>query len=183
MQVATIDTSKKWTVADYLQLGEDFRYQLINGELIMSPAPNPYHQKVSSNLHVILKNYAMKIKGESYYSPIDIYLNDYNVYQPDLILLTEASLQNISNRGIEGAPELVVEILSPSNSHFDRYQKKETYQKFGVKEYWMIDPNNKSIEILNFKRDKEHPVFYQIEKGEIKSLLFEDLIFELSTIF
>ncbi len=183
MQVASIDASKKWTVEDYLQLGEDFHYQLIEGELIMSPAPNPYHQEVVLRLCRVLDDFCNKIKGKTYFSPIDVYLDEHNVYQPDLILLTSDSLNKISDRGIEGTPELVVEILSPSNSHIDRYQKKEAYHKFGVKEYWMIDPNNKSIEILNFKKDAEHPVFYQIEKGLVKSVLFEDLGFELSAIF
>ena len=116
-------------------------------------------------------------------APLDVYLDEKTVVQPDLIMLEPSSLSKIKNQGIEGAPDLVVEILSPSNSHIDRYHKRALYQEFGVKEYWIVDPNNKSLEILNFRLDTAEPVLYAVDKGEVKSAEYPTLTFELSSIF
>jgi Uma2 family endonuclease len=183
MQAAIKKQSKEYTVEDYLLLGEDFRGELIKGEIIMSPSPNLSHQRITKVLEKIFDAFVQIEGGEYFHAPFDVYFNDKNVVQPDVLLLTKSSLSKIKNRGIEGAPDLVVEILSPSNSHIDRYHKRLLYQKFGVKEYWIVDPNNKSLEILNFRLDPLEPVLYVVDAGEVKSSEYPTLVFELATIF
>lgn len=105
MQTVTIDRTKVWTVDDYLLLGEiKTSCQLVNGELITSPAPTPYHQKVLSNLNDKFKAVARQTGGEVYFSPIDLFIDRKNVFQPDLLYLSKENLKFITTKGIEGDP-------------------------------------------------------------------------------
>src|SRR5688572_31245224 len=102
MQTSKIDRTKNWTVDDYVLLGEtDTPCELINGDLIMSPAPNPYHQRVSKKLFRLLDS-SSAIFGEVFYAPIDLYIDQINVFQPDLLVISKAKSFLITNRGIEG---------------------------------------------------------------------------------
>lgn len=182
MQTLTIDRTKDWTADDYLLLGETTTpCQLINGELIMSPAPTPFHQVVSRNLFRILDKMGSHI-GETFYAPIDLYINQKNVFQPDLLFLSNQNRHFVTNRGVEGPPALVVEIISPSNSYTDRYEKKDAYQRFGVKEYWIVDPANKTLEIYATENWNK-PQRYLAGDGEVKSSILTDLSFDLSALF
>jgi Uma2 family endonuclease len=178
MQTLTIDKSKKWTVDDYLKLDEEL-CQLINGELIMTPAPNTEHQRTSKSFFRILE--ANAGNGEVFYSPIDLYCDNENVFQPDLLYISERNKKIISERGIEGAPDLIIEIISPSNSFIDRYTKKTAYFKFGVLEYWIVDPANKTLEIYHDDTDK--PYLYLAGEGIVKSKVLKTMSFNLETIF
>ena len=183
MQTATIDRTKEWTVEDFLRLEEsNLPCELINGELFMSPAPSLTHQVVSSNLNDILKAYAKKIGGFVAYSPFDVYLDNKNVFQPDLLLVRKQNLAIITERGLQGAPDLAVEIISPSNAFKDRNQKRRLYQKFGVKEYWIIDPGNRTLEIYDFSSD-ETPILYLVGEGEVTSSLLPGLSFPFADLF
>lgn len=145
MNRLTIDKTKDWTVEDYLLLGEiKTPCQLINGELIMSPVPKPNHQKVSRRLFKLIDK-ATAGKGELFYAPVDLYIDNKNVFQPDLVYLSSKHTASLTERGIEGPVDLVVEIISPSNSYTDRNQKKKKYLEFGVSEYWIVDPANETI--------------------------------------
>src|SRR6184192_1260437 len=139
MNAITIDRSKEWTVTDFLLLGEiKTPCELINGELISSPAPSPKHQKISRKLFRIIDK-ATEGMGELFYSPIDLFINEQNVFQPDLIYLVEGIEKFVTDRSIEGPADLIVEIISPFNGYTDRNKKKSVYLKFGVKEYWIVD--------------------------------------------
>lgn len=185
MQTAKIDRTKEWSVEDYLLLGEtNTPCQLINGELIMSPSPTPYHQLVSSNINDILKAQARKNGGMVFYSPIDLYIDKKNVFQPDLIYISKENKNIISKRGIEGVPDLVVEIISPSNIFTDRNVKKKTYQKIGVKEYWIVDPGNQTLEIYTHSQpDQDTPHLYLAGEGQVTSTILSELAFDLKIIF
>ncbi|MEM7548312.1 MAG: Uma2 family endonuclease [Bacteroidota bacterium] len=183
MQTATIDRSKEWTVEDYLQLEEGLLAQLINGELIMTPAPHPDHQLLSGNLNEILRG-VFKQKGKVFYSPIDLYLDKKNIFQPDLLYVSNENSGIITDRGVEGPPDLIVEILSPSNHFVDRYSKKKAYLDFGVKEYWMIDYNNKTFEsYLNTQGNRDVPHLYLSSNGKVKSPNFKEIDFEFEKLF
>lgn len=179
MQTATIDKSKHWTAEDYLQLEEGLLAQLINGQLIVSPAPTPNHQRVIRNLYDALK--ALNPNGEVLFSPLDLYIDNTNVLQPDICYISQSSKHIISKRGLEGPPELVVEVLSPSNSFIDRNAKKRKYLEFGVQEYWIVDPDNKTLEI--YTNSLETPSLYLSEQGEITSIVLDSLSFDLSLLF
>ncbi len=181
MHTLTRDYSKVWTVDDYLSLGElSTPCQLLNGELIISPAPNLNHQQTSRKLSKILDRFIQE--EELLYAPIDVYLDSRNVFQPDLLGITQERKSFLSERGIEGPPDLILEIISPSNSYMDRYEKKVAYQQFGVTEYWIVDPANKTLEIYNGSAwDK--PWLYLANEGAVKSTILPTLTFDLKEIF
>jgi Uma2 family endonuclease len=185
MRTATIDRSREWTVEDYLQLGEmDTPCQLINGELFMSPAPTPYHQKISKLLFKILDRAAAQAGGEIYYAPLDVFIDPKNVLQPDLLFIAESQLKNISKRGMEGAPKLVVEIISPSNIFVDRNIKRKKYIDAGVAELWIVDPANQTLEIyLQQQTDLDTPHLYLAGEGTVTSTVLTSINFDLKTIF
>ncbi|MBX2894865.1 MAG: Uma2 family endonuclease [Cyclobacteriaceae bacterium] len=185
MKTASIDRTKNWTVDDYLLLGEMSTFcELINGELIMSPSPAPYHQLVVGNLYDILKAYSRKRNDLIFFAPVDLYIDRKNVFQLDLIYVAEANKKIITERGIEGVPDLVVEVISPSNIFSDRNRKKKTYQDIGVGEYWIIDPANKTFEIYHKDQtDKDSPILYLAEEGIVSSAILKDLSFDLKEIF
>ncbi len=182
MRVLTIDKTKEWTVDDYLLLGEiKTPCQLINGELIMSPAPNPNHQRVLRDLFKIFDSF--KLSGELLFAPIDLYIDNKNVFQPDLVYLSDQNKKYLTSRGIEGPPDIVVEIISPSNSYTDRNQKKDSYLAFRIKEYWIVDPGNHTIEIYTPEGGGNVPVSFVSGEGEITSAIEAKVRFNLKEIF
>jgi Uma2 family endonuclease len=183
MQTATIDRSKEWTVEEFMQLEEsNLLCELINGEVFMSPAPSFTHQIVSGNLYDLLKAFARKNGGVALFSPVDVILDRKNVFQPDLLYVAKENLGIISERGLNAAPDLAVEIISPSNSFKDRNQKRKLYQKFGVKEYWIIDPGNLTLEIYDFSME-DTPILYLVEEGTVTSKLLTGLCFNFKDLF
>lgn len=182
MRVLTIDKTKEWTADDYLLLGEiKTPCQLINGELIMSPAPNPNHQRVLRELFKIFDSF--KLSGELFFAPIDLYIDDKNIFQPDLVYLSDQNKKYLTARGIEGPPDIVVEIISPSNSYTDRNQKKDSYLAFKIKEYWIVDPGNRTIEIYTPQGGGDVPVSFVSGEGEITSSIETKIRFNLKEIF
>ena len=131
------------TVEDYRSLPEAGpRYQLIEGDLYMAPAPNRFHQEISRNLLVKLFLYLRETgAGKIFASPFDVYLDETNVFQPDLIVVLNDRLGILTEAGAEGAPNLVIEILSPKTRRLDLEQKRKAYPRFGVQELWIIDPD------------------------------------------
>ncbi len=140
--------TKRWTYTDYLTLPDDKRYEIINGELIAMSAPSTDHQNASLNVLLRLAQLVrMNKSGQVFHAPIDVILSDENTIQPDIVFIAEANRSIIAPHGIVGAPDLIVEIISPSSIQRDRNTKMALYQKFGVKEYWIIDPAWQAIEV------------------------------------
>ena len=185
METARIDRTKEWTVDDYAMLGEmNTPCQLINGELIMSPSPAPYHQIILGNLYDLLKAVAKKNSDIVLFAPMDLYVDRKNVFQPDLIYIFEKNKRIVTNRGIEGTPDLLVEIISPSNTFTDRYTKKKVYQEIGVKEYWIVDPASRTLEIyLHNQANPDVPHLYVVGEGPVTSTVIPPLEFDLKVIF
>jgi len=119
--------------------------QLINDVLIMSPAPTPNHQETSRKIFSALNDFIYSNDlGQIFYSPIDVYLNSTNVFQPDIVFVSKKRKEIIDwNRGIMGAPDLVIEVLSKGNRQYDLNAKLEVYEREGVKEYWTVDYKTK----------------------------------------
>ncbi len=185
MEVDVIPEKKSYTYEDYARLPEGAPYQLIGGELIMVPAPLPYHQKVSKRLEYLLYEYAeLKQKlGEVYYAPIDVYLNEEETYQPDIVFISKERIWIIKEDKIEGAPDMVIEILSPSTAYYDLVHKKDVYARHGVKEYWIVDPMKKKIDVYENKKG-EFMLFKKAGKGErINSIIIDGFEVEIDTIF
>ena len=181
----TAEKKKKYTDADYMMLEEGAPFQLINYDLIMSPSPNPDHQTISFRLGQILGNYLDSINNNGYAAsaPCDVKFDDGNVLQPDLLYISEERKADIVKERIIGAPDLVVEILSPSNAYYDLRQKKDIYEQYGVKEYIIIDPVQMNADLYALK-DGAYYLHQKAQKNElINSLILPGLSFDLNRLF
>ena len=139
----------KFTYEDYLTTPADERYELLDGDLIMVPAPNIKHQRVqlelATQLSHFIKNRAL---GELLIAPCDVVLSDTNIVQPDLLFVSREREHLLSDgEKVRGAPDLAVEILSPSSADKDRGLKRELYCRYGVTEYWLVDPIAETVSI------------------------------------
>ncbi|MFN0049783.1 MAG: Uma2 family endonuclease [Cytophagales bacterium] len=176
-------TLQKTVLDEYLQLPEGAKYQLIKGEIIEMPSPTDYHQEVLFILTVKLGNFLLQNKiGVARFAPLDVHLDEENVFQPDLLYVSNENKHIIKDR-IYGAPDLVVEVLAPSTAYYDWEEKKEIYAKYGVKEYWIINPNKRSLEIYHNKNAEFDLVSKTKENGLIKSDVIVGFEFELSELF
>lgn len=145
----TAENKTRYTAEDYMLLEEGAPFQLINYDLIMSPSPNPFHQKISFELSIQIGIFlrATNNKGYAASAPLDVFFDNGNIVQPDLIYISESRKAKLVKNKIQGAPDLVIEILSPSNGYYDLTQKKDIYEKYGVLEYIIIDPLQQSVEV------------------------------------
>jgi Uma2 family endonuclease len=141
--------AEPFTAAEYYEMPEGGpRFQLIEGELCMSPSPNRQHQKLIANLFLALGNHVRERDlGEVYFSPFDVELDVHNVYQPDLCFFSHARERHLTKQGASGPPDFVIEILSPKTAKFDRQQKLHNYARAGVREYWIVDPATRSVTV------------------------------------
>lgn len=176
---------KKYTYQDYLNLPDDGkRHEVINGELIMTPAPNIFHQTVSNNLEFELNSFIKKKNvGKMFHAPTDVKLSETNVVQPDIIFVTVERSNIITENFIDGAPDLIIEILSPGTAYYDLIEKKELYERFEVKEYWIVDPKKRRVEIYQ-NAAQQFELNQRIElEGFAKSLVIEGFEVSLEMIF
>ena len=140
---------KRVTYNDYLTLPEEKRYEIMEGELFMVPAPDFYHQIVSGNIEFPLMEFVKKRNlGIVVDAPVDVVLSSEDVLQPDILFITRERRHIITKKNVSGAPDLVIEILSPSTQERDKLVKRDIYSKYGVKEYWIVDPVGKNIEVM-----------------------------------
>ena len=136
------------TYNDYCATPDDERYELLNGNLMMVPAPNMKHQKVLVRLAQKLSNFAEEHRlGEVYVAPCDVVLSDTDVVQPDLLFISRAREHTVTDKNVRGAPDLVIEILSPSTADHDLGYKHDLYGRHGVLEYWIVDPMAETIAV------------------------------------
>ncbi len=143
----TLD-KRAYTYKDYAALPEGAPCQLIGGELIMTPSPVTKHQIILMKLGTGIANYVMSKKlGLVLFAPMDVYLDEEDTYQPDIIFISNERSNIIGEKKIEGAPDFVAEILSPATAYYDLREKFRKYEKHGVMEYWIVDPHLKTIEL------------------------------------
>jgi len=180
----TAPKKRKFTYEDYLKTPDDQRYELIEGDLVMTPSPVPYHQWISKNIEFELEKFVREKKtGKIFYAPCDVYLDNDNVLQPDILFIAKERLNIIGEKNIQGAPDLVIEILSESSAHRDMVKKKKLYAQFGVKEYWIIDPEEKTVEIYSRKDETFTLTKRFAEKNTLESPLLPGLKIKLLQVF
>ena len=144
----------EWTYERYLQLEGEWGYEVHDGELVMVPAPGTRHQRVVRDLSLrIIQFVEAHAAGEAWFSPVDVVLSDRVVVQPDIVFVRRDNLGIVDERAVNGPPDLVVEVLSPPTLRADRHRKRELYRRFGVPEYWIVDPANRSIEVLSLEAE------------------------------
>ncbi len=173
-----------FTYADYLLTPDDVRYELINGELIMAPAPVPRHQRVgmrfSNRMGPFIDENAL---GELFAAPIDVYLSDTNLVQPDILFISAARAHIITETNIHGAPDLVIEIASPSTQDDDRTVKRELYERFGVLEYWMAYPLTQTVDALRLENGRFVDAGHYGRSETLTTPLLPGLRIDLSKVF
>jgi Uma2 family endonuclease len=142
---------RKMRASEFLALPvTNLHHELISGEEIMSPAPTGKHQRAVGSLFILIKRLAPS--GEVLFAPVDVYLDDEHVVQPDVLWVAAGSSCTwFEDKYLRGAPDLVVEVFSPGTVRADRKDKFRLYEKFGVREYWMVDPDEKLLEIWQRK--------------------------------
>jgi len=179
----SITLTQPKTAADYARLPEGTPIQLIAGEFITSPSPLTEHQNILGNFFLGLSEIVRRTQsGQVYLSPLDVYLSDEDIYQPDIFFVSNERLSGMERNGMHGAPDLVVEVLSPSTAHYDLRDKKDAYEKFGVKEYWIIDPMESSVELFKNSNGKFETVFLG-KTGKVSSILLPEFTLSVEEIF
>ena len=173
---------KVWTYHDLKRTPDDGRrYEIFDGELVVTPSPGPPHQfavvELTVLFHDLLRDVAIAIV-----SPVDVVLSWTRVVIPDVVVVRRQRSAIITDRAVEGAPDLVVEVLSPKSSRRDRYRKARLYARVGIPEYWIVDPRAKTVEVYalgdrGYCLDCEYT-----ERDCVRSVTF-DLEVDVATIF
>jgi Uma2 family endonuclease len=139
----------EWTYSDYAALDDGQRYEIVNGVLLMTPAPSWSHQEIVLEIASYLRTYLRKTGlGGAFVAPIDVELSPHDVFQPDIVVLLKESREKLKDRHIVGAPDLVIEVTSPGTRVFDRLNKYDAYARARVPEYWLANPETQSVEVL-----------------------------------
>ena len=184
--VSTYPIRKKvHTYEDYLALPDDRKqYQILEGELVMTPAPFVIHQQIGLRLKLRFVQFVETHSlGYVFDAPCDVVLSKTNVLQPDILFISNQNIKVITEKNIQGAPDLVVEIISPSTAYYDLFDKKEIYQKFGVKEYWLVDPKKEWIEIHTLDKGSYQLHHRAAKKGSVQSKLLIGFAVDLKELF
>jgi len=179
-----LTTRIKMTYNDYAMLPDEQRYELIDGELLMTPSPTTPHQRVLRELYDRLSNYINKNDlGEVFFAPLDVLLSDYDVVQPDLLFISKSRKSIIQEKNIQGPPDLVVEIVSPTHRDRDQFVKKDLYARYGVQEYWLVDLQKRWIEVLKLAENKYELVGIFSEADTLSTPLLSELNLKVSGLF
>lgn len=190
--ISQLDLNGTYSYADYIKWRFDERIELLRGKITrMSPAPNVNHQRISGSLFVSIYNQLQNQNCQLFSAPFDVRLYNrkksvkaseeiYSVVQPDICLVCDAS--KLDKQGCNGAPELVIEILSPGNSQREMDDKFELYQEAGVQEYWLVEPAQKAVFVYVLNEQEKYIGLKPATQG-IFSPSFPDLAIDLGKIF
>ena len=174
----------KFTVKDYMSTPEGARYQLLDGEMILAPSPTSRHQNIVLRLSLALSQFVQANSlGRVWFAPLDVVLSNYDVAQPDILFVSNARSGIVTEANIQGAPDLVVEILSPGTATYDRGYKQALYSRHNVREYWLVDPDADTVEVLAESQEGLATVASYDAAGTLTSPLLEGLAIELAGIF
>ncbi len=171
------------TAADFMDLPEGTLAELIDGELFMSPAPKTRHQKTVGELFFALQSYVRSTaSGEVFVAPFDVHLPTGDIVEPDIVFVAKPNLGIIQD-WIRGAPDLLVEVLSPTSIERDRIIKHRLYAQNGVREYWIVDPEARAIEVFSLAGTLYEPNGYVQADEVMESPLLPDLKFRVADLF
>ena len=175
---------RRFTIADLDAMPDDGRrYELIDGEIFVAAAPSWIHQQVVGNLHLFLRAWIdPRALGQIALAPIDILLNESSAVQPDLVYVSSAKLINIRGGRYHGAPDLAVEVISPTNRDYDTITKLFRYARTGVQEYWLIDPVSRTVQVLALTDGIYVPQTANVQ-GHYASVVLPGLLIDPDAIF
>ena len=181
---ATVTRISRQSLADFHALPEGTLAQYFDGEVLMSPAPLFLHQRVVARLHVAFARFVEdRGLGEVLPAPLDVTLSDTLVVQPDVVFISHARDGIVTRRGLSGAPDLVVEVLSPSTAYYDLTLKRDAYEAHGVDEYWIVDPERETVTVLA-REDGRYRTHADLRgAGRAASALLDGFAVEAETLF
>jgi Uma2 family endonuclease len=182
--MANTQQTRFWTYEDLFDLPDNGRrYEIIEGVLYEMPGPRPEHSFIIANLMFWLAPLVRALGGKLGPAPIDLFLRGANPVQPDLLVLLAEHLGQVSERGIEGPPAMVIEVLSPSNIDHDRLVRRSLYARGGVPEYWIIDPRAETVEVLTLQQGQYQTHVLASGDTEVTSTILAGLRFPASAAF
>ncbi|HYG73558.1 MAG TPA: Uma2 family endonuclease [Planctomycetota bacterium] len=175
----------RFTYEEYQALPETGpRYQLVDGDLIMSPAPSFRHQDILAELSFLLGSHVRSSGlGKLLFAPLDVILSDEDVFQPDIVYISNARRSIIVPEGLRGTPDLCVEILSPSNKNLDLKTKRLLYARFGLPELWIVDPDANTAQVFRLQEDPNQPIGTYSQNETLTSPSFPGFSLELAKVF
>jgi Uma2 family endonuclease len=180
-----VNKALKFTYSDYRLLPDNGkRYEILEGELLMSPSPNTKHQIVLLNLAAILKSFVERNNlGQIFIAPYDVVLSKYDVVQPDIIFISNKNKQIIKSTHIEGVPDLVIEIISPGSAQRDRIIKRKIYALHGIKEFWLVHPEKEQVQVLRLEKGDFQRITELTREDVLTSPMFSGLEIRLVEVF
>ncbi len=173
------------TYEDYCALPDDGkRYEIIEGELCVTPSPSRKHQEFAGNLLVVLKPFvAARRLGVVYIAPFDVILEETSIVVPDLLFVAQDRVGIVTDRGVRGAPDLIVEILSPGTARRDRVEKAKLYARHGVGHYWLADPEARILEVYELTEGQYRRTANLADDDSFSPSLFPGLTIALSSLW
>ncbi|MFN8375217.1 MAG: Uma2 family endonuclease [Anaerolineae bacterium] len=155
--MAMVDATRiRMTAQEFFELPEtNTPTELLEGDIIVSPSPVPLHQRIIGLIYTLLTK--LIPNGEVFFAPIDVYFDEDNVPQPDVVWVAAESKCIVGEKRLIGPPDLIVEVFSPGTVRTDKKKKFRLYQKYGVREYWMVDPVEQYVEVWQHDGEKFIP--------------------------
>lgn len=175
----------EWTYEDYDALPDDGqRYEIMDGVLLMAPSPGPLHQSVSMALSFYLYQRVNQAGfGRVFAAPLDVELAPKQVFQPDLFVLLNTNASKVTTTRVIGAPDLVIEIASPGTAVYDRLGKSRSYAQAGVEEYWIVDVEARTVEVLMLTGERYQSQGIFQGKDVIPSQIVPGLLLKVEQLF
>lgn len=159
-------------------------FQVIDGQLFMSPSPCVPHQEITGTLYRLIANYLDQHPlGRVFIAPLDVYLDNINIFEPDVFFLLNEHKARLTPKGLEGAPDLVIEVLSPGTAKYDKGPKRLAYAQFGVQEFWLVDPAKRTVDVYDFRTSSDAEPLRYIEDQTLTPLILPGLIINLGSVF
>jgi len=181
---AQIDYSRKYTYSDYLEWDDDVRYELIDGVPYLMSAPTWQHQEILGHLFAQLYDFLNGKKYKVFFAPFDVRLNaetfDNTVVQPDIVVICDNN--KMMKTGYVGGPDMAIEVLSPSTTRMDNNIKFSKYLQAGVREYWVVDPDNKTLAV-HILRDGDYWTRAYRDEDKVPIHILEDCVIDLAEVF
>ncbi len=182
--VVVARSAAKLTYEDYRKTPEDERCELLDGELVATATPNIAHQRVSGRLGRCLAAFVEeKGLGEVFRAPTDVVLSDTDVVQPDLLFVSGDRADIVTDDNVQGAPDLVVEVLSPTTAKRDWRDKLDLYSKHGVREFWLVDPETEIVWVLLPNEDSLEVAAIYGKEDTLTSPMLEAFSLDLDQVF
>jgi Uma2 family endonuclease len=180
----SVPAALKFTYEDYCLLPEDRRYEVIDGEVFVTPSPSLFHQAVSERLEQVVREFLDRTgRGVMFHAPCDVVLTPHDILQPDILVVLSERRSILMEKFVAGAPDLVVEVLSPSTASRDREAKAKRYALSGVREMWIVDPAARTIEFLVNSAEGLRPEAVYSEADTVRSTVLSGLEFPAAPVF